>query len=1030
MGRILYSPQAAYVFVQYVMIQVVHAEVQGRVRFHIPELYRCESLKKFLQERLSRYRGNGISSFSPNILTGNALVCFNTDNSPETIGLLLEQCLREYHASTGSPQPDPKTGKSVIDRQVQDDSFPSPPTVGQGEPVAAFASAWREQEIAPWHTLETEEILARWSVSRETGLAQEVAQGNYEKFGPNALSEPEPRSGWEIFISQFKSLPVALLSAAAGLAVISGGILDAVLIMGVVAVNAGIAYKTESEAETTIQSLKNLIRPTAQVIRNGDLQEIAVEGVVPGDLLSLKPGTYIAADSRLVEADRLSVDESALTGESLPALKTTQVLKAENIPLGDRTNMVYRGAMVTGGQGLALVVATGRYTEIGKLQTLVEEAVAPETPLEKQLGRVGDELVLLCCGICALVCGIGLLRGFALLQMANTAVSLAAAAVPEGLPTVATTTLALGVKNMEKHQVLIRRLEAVETLGCLQTVCLDKTGTITKNEMTVVRIYAGGRVFQFNEEDLPAAVHQIASNGHEFAQLIRMAALCNETEIDWAENRYVLSGSATEKALVQLAIDLGIDVLDLRRRYPLLRVNHRSEQRPFMTTYHETATGDKLMVLKGSPLDVLAMCDTYLKEGQRLPLNVRQRLQIETENDRMAGDSLRVLGVAVYHGEINGNGLDAGNDRIDRGFTWLGVTGMADPIREGVHQLVSDFHRAGIRTVMITGDQSQTAYAIGKELNLSQGEPLEILDSTHLDAMAPETIKALAQRVHIFARVSPAHKLQIVRALQSAGQVVAMTGDGINDGPALKAAEVGIAMGHSGTDIAREVADVVLKEDNLETLVVAIQDGRTSYSNIKKSVHFFLSTNISEIMVTFMALAAGWGTPLNTMQLLWINLVSDILPGLALTMEAPEPSVLERPPRPTGEPIFSGDEYWSIMRESATLSAAALSAYGYGLMRYGIGARAGALAFNSLTIAQLLHAFSCRSDRQSVFRGNLPANRFLTLSVGGSILLQVLAMFTPGLRSLLGIGTMSLTDGVVIAGTSLMPLIINELIKK
>ena len=339
-----------------------------------------------------------------------------------------------------------------------------------------------------------------------------------------------------------------------------------------------------------------------------------------------------------------------------------------------------------------------------------------------------------------------------------------------------------------------------------------------------------------------------------------------------------------------------------------------------MTTHHASPAGDKLLALKGSPLDVLAMCNWHIKDGVRLPLNVQDRLEIELENDRMANDSLRVLGFALHQGELNGNFLENGFNQEDKGFTWLGLAGMADPIRAGMREVIADFHRAGIQTVMITGDQSQTAYAIGKALDLSQGGPLEILDSTHLDTMDQETIKALVQRVHVFARVSPAHKLQIVQALQSAGRVVAMTGDGINDGPALKAAEVGIAMGHSGTDVAREVADVVLQQDDMAAMVIAIRDGRTTYVNIKKAVHFFLATNISEIMVMFAALSAGLGSPLNTMQLLWINLVSDIFPGLALTLEAPETDVLARPPRPTGEPIFSGPEYWRIAQESATIS--------------------------------------------------------------------------------------------------------------
>ncbi|MBM4287172.1 MAG: cation-transporting P-type ATPase [Deltaproteobacteria bacterium] len=1014
------------------MVQAIHTAVEGRARFKIPALYRCEPLREFLQIRLSQHHGNGIRSFSANTLTGNALVYYYTTNTPETIALLLEKVVREYQVATGKLPPESKTG-GIPDKAPQQTGSPAdqdkaaPWSVSLQNFPQLFGAPWQDRPSKPWHTMSADTVLATWSTSPESGLSPTAVQENRSHYGPNALPETEPRSQWGMFLEQFNSLPVALLGAAAGLSLISGGILDAALIMGVVVANAVIAYKTESDAENTIQSLKNLVRPTAQVIRAGRLEDIAVEEVVPGDILALKPGTYVAADSRLIQADRLSIDESALTGESLPALKTIHPLEVETIPLGDRRNMIYRGTLVTGGQGLAVVCATGRFTELGKLQILVEEATSPQTPLEKQLGQVGDELVLLGCGICGLVFGIGLLRGFALLQMAQTGISLAAAAVPEGLPTVATTTLALSVKNLEQQKVLIRRLPAVETLGSLQTVCLDKTGTITENEMTVARVFAGMRVFQTDGGDFPATLSEAAVSGeHELLGLLQVGVLCNETEIITQGTEYILSGSATETALVRLAMQAGQKIIEVRGDHPLLRVEHRSEQRPFMTTHHTSPSGDELLALKGSPLEVLALCQWHIKDGVRLPLNVRDRLEIELENDRMAGDSLRVLGLAWHRGELNHNFFDNGFFREDKGFTWLGLVGMADPIRPGMREVIADFHRAGIQTVMITGDQGQTAYAIGKALDLSQGGPLEILESTHLDTMDPETIKALVQRVHVFARVSPAHKLQIVQALQSAGRVVAMTGDGINDGPALKAAEVGIAMGHSGTDVAREVADVVLQQDDMAAMIIAIRDGRTTYSNIKKAVHFFLATNISEIMVMFTALSAGLGSPLNTMQLLWINLISDIFPGLALTMEAPEKDVLEQPPRSAHEPIFSGPEYWRIAQESATLSLGALTAYGYGIMRYGLGARAGTLAFNALTFGQLLHAFSCRSEGKSVFSGRLPANRFLSLAVGGSLVLQVLALAVPGLRGILGMTPISLMDAAVIVGTSVAPLLVNE----
>lgn len=1003
------------------MIQAIHTAVEGRARFKIAGLYRSEPLKRFLEQRVVKANGNGIKAVSANTLTGNALICFDAGLPPEAISAWLAQVLTEFQQS----QP----CRADAQRTPPPSTAAEPEPTASRQPPAVLAPGYEEQPCQSWHTLETAAVLDVWSTSPTAGLSAAAAAAHKERFGLNAFPETQVRSHWEMFADQFKSLPVALLGGAAGISVLTGGLLDAVLILGVVVANAYLAYKTESAAETTIRSLKNLVKPTAEVIRDGVSQEIAVEDVVPGDLLALKPGTYVAADCRLVAADRLSVDEAALTGESLPVTKDTPPLTDGHVPLADRVNMVYRGTMVTGGQGLGVVVATGPFTELGRLQALVEAAATPVTPLEQQLDRVGNELVLLGCGVCGLVFGVGLARGFAFLQMLHTAVSLAAAAVPEGLPTVATTTLAVGVKKMEQHQVLIRRLEAVETLGCLQTICMDKTGTITRNEMTVVRLFVGMHSFSVDQGDLDEYADIITNGGdHELPWLLKVATLCNETEMQKHQGRQLLAGSATEKALVQLAINYGLDIDHLRKVYPLEGISHRSEQRPFMTTYHRLAAGETLLALKGSPLDVLAMCDWHLQDGRRLPLNVQERLAIEMENDRMAGDSLRVLGFAYA---LNGAG-ELENHTVDhneRGFTWLGLTGMADPIRDGVRQMIKDFHRAGIQTIMITGDQSATAYAIGKALNLSEGRPLEILDSSHLESLDQNTIRALAPRVHIFARVSPAHKLEIVQALQSSGRVVGMTGDGINDGPALKAAEVGIAMGESGTDIAREVADVVLKHDNLGDLMIAIQDGRTTYGNIKKAVHFFLSSNVSEIGVTFLALAAGLGSPLNTMQLLWINLVTDIFPGLALTQEPPEPDVLARPPRPVQEPLFSRDEYWRIAQEGATLTAAALGAYGYGIQRYGLGPRASTLAFNTLVISQLLHTLSCRSERHNVFTGTLPANPLLNLAVAGSIALQVVALLVPGLRSLLGMTPITLSDAAVIAGISLLPLLVNEMTK-
>ncbi|HAX77386.1 MAG TPA: hypothetical protein DCY88_16520 [Cyanobacteria bacterium UBA11372] len=516
----------------------------------------------------------------------------------------------------------------------------------------------------------------------------------------------------------------------------------------------------------------------------------------------------------------------------------------------------------------------------------------------------------------------------------------------------------------------------------------------------------------------------------ELLKLIHVSVLCNESEVNGQQNgEYVVRGSATENALIHLAIGAGINVIDLRKKYQLVEIKHRSETQNYMIAVHLNQH-HKLLAVKGSPIEVLDMCSWQIKDGEIVPLSEADRLAIAIENDRMAGKALRVLGVAYAHIE-NGENLPTSSSPPPENLIWLGLIGMADPIRSGVKALMGDFHQAGIETVMITGDQSPTAYAIGKELNLSQGEPLEMIDSTELGKLEPEAMKALCDRIHIFARISPANKLQIVQSLQTAGKVVAMTGDGINDAPALKAADVGVAMGHTGTDVAREVADVVLQDDQLETTIVAVSQGRTIYNNIRKSVHFLLSTNISEIIVMLTATAGGIGQPLNAVQLLWLNLVTDIFPGLALALEQPEPDVLSQPPRNPDEPIIKTSDFKGILLESATISASSLAAYGYALTQYGIGAQASTIGFMSLTSAQLLHALYCRSKKHSIYSGKtLPPNQYLTIALGGSFALQILAAVVPGLRSLLQIAPINIVDSAVIATSAVLPLLVNESTKE
>jgi Ca2+-transporting ATPase len=1039
------------------MIQAIHTAVKGRVRYKVPLLYRSETLKKHVELKLSKEEG--IYQVSANPLTGNVLVVFNSDNNVPKIASLIENILlehkdRESNAITTKDLPTNSDLELPIRSTSSEHRTPTKqplsPLKDSSRPtrkgkLRKLVTQAEEQKVESWYFQDSESALAEWNTSRELGLSHELVKENLERYGPNILPESVPRSGLSIFFDQLNSLPVALLGVAAGISVFTGGIADAFVILGVVAINATIGYITETQSERTINSLKSLVRPSALVIRDGNQIEVKAEEVVPGDLLILRPGSYIPADSRLIEAHRLSIDESALTGESMPVLKTVEPLPAgKDIPLADRINMVYMGTLVTGGQGFAVVVATGKYTEIGQIQSLVGKAESPKTPMERQLTRMGSQLVLISGAVCGVVFGIGLLYGYSFTQMLTTSISLAVAAVPEGLPTVATTTLALGIRNMRRHKVLIRKLDAVETLGSVQTFCLDKTGTITLNKMSVVAVHTGMRPLKVSEDKFITEDGPINPfDCEELLRLIHVSALCSETEVSRENGKYVLRGSPTENALVHVGLSSGVDVLNLRETYPVLKINHRAEGRNYMSTLHRVNQrrtinngGDPhqpplFLAIKGSPPEVLAMCLWQLKDGVKIPLTDEDRFLIENENERMAGKALRVLGTAQTY-------LDEGSDtNVREGLIWLGLVGMIDPVRKGVKEVIGNLHQAGIDTVMITGDQSPTAYAVGKELNLSRGQQLEILDSTLLTTMNPEVLKGLSERVHVFARVSPAHKLQIVQALQKARRVIAMTGDGINDGPALRAADIGVAMGNTGTDVAREVADVVLEDDNLETMVVAISQGRTIYNNIRKAVHFLLATNLSEIMVMFFALAAGLGHPLNAMQLLWINLISDIFPGLALALEPPEPDVLSRPPRDPEEPIIKASDFKRVTFEAGTLAASSLGVYGYGIMKYGAGPRAGTLAFTSLTTGQLLHAISCRSETHSLFdvvrvtgQSPLPPNPYLTLALGGSFASQALAMMIPGLRNLLGTTPISLVDGLVVGGSALLSLMINEMTKR
>ena len=965
----------------------VHTVVDGRARFAVSGLYRGEALARALESQLRRHPG--IASVSASTATGKVLVLFDPSLAWEQIQALVEE--------------------TVAAEQHRD--CPRSDDAGR---VRGEAQAFGERagdEGPNWHWMPVQRAASLLETSAKTGISQNMAVERLERFGPNRLPDLPPRSGFDIFVEQFNSLPVALLAASAALSLVTGGLLEAVAIAAVVGLNAVVGYLTESEAERTINALADDAWPPATVVRSGRRRQIAVEEIVPGDVIELRPGTMIAADARLIEVDRLTVDESALTGESVPVVKRIASLKKKALPLAERSNLVFRGTTVAGGSGRALVVATGPNTQLGLVSSMVQEARAPTTPLQRQLEALGRKLVMLSLGVCGLVFALGVLRGYGLLPMIRSSISLAIAAVPEGLPAVATTTLALGIGVMRRHKVLIRQLRAVETLGALQVVCFDKTGTITLNRMKVARV---------------VTPHGVAGNGgepEELPMLLAVGALCSDAKVKHMNGADTVDGSPTEAALLQFAAEHGVDVGALRRSHPLVRVEYRAEGQHFMATTHAGTGGKRLIAVKGSPEEVLALCSCRMDNGGCQQLTQAERNAIAAENGRMGAAGLRVLGMGFAEREsIEGDSKN--------GLCWLGLVGLADPIRPEARALIAAFHEAGIRTVMVTGDQPATARAIAKELGLNGVGALDVVDAEAFGHMKPHELEDIAAKAPVFARVSPRHKLEIVRAVQGTGQVTAMTGDGINDGPALKAADIGIAMGHDGTDLARQTASVVLEDDDLSTVLEAVRRGRATQDNIRRSVRFILATNLSEIMVVLAATATGLGQPLQPMQLLWINLVSDVFPCLALAVEPPHPDVVRRPPRDPHEAIVPTAQLPRIAVEAATISASALAAYGYGIARYGVEARAGTMGFTALTIGQMLHAWTCRSERHGVFTSEaLPPNRYLDAAVLGSLGLQIAALLIPGLRSALGLGRLSLTDGLVAGLGGIVPFAINELRK-
>jgi P-type Ca2+ transporter type 2C len=1002
-------------------VRIRSALASARVRLHAPALYRDPARSRELEARL-REQLEG-AQVSCNSLTASVLVV-GGQHSVDQIAMLVASLVGGRVDFASAERPPAARARSP--QATRESRSPAITKLGarlidQRPASAAGASHLLAQEARfPHHTLDVEAVVLRAGVDLALGLSDAEAASRLEISGPNAPDVAKPRSALARFFDQLTNVPVALLGGSAVISLATGGIADAIVIGCVVLLNATIGLAIEGQADRVLRSLLQHGPRRARALRGSVWREVDSATLVPGDLIDLRAGVIVPADARLVNANELRVDESALTGESMPVEKRPAAIADPAAPLSARSSMVFMGTVVTGGSGLALVVETGPRTQLGEIQTLAQNATQPATPLEQQLDQLGKHLVIVSASVCAAVMGIGLLRGHGLLQMLRTSVSLAVAAVPEGLPTVAITTLALGVRRLERRAVLARKPGAVEAIGAISVLCLDKTGTITVNRMTVQAVYTLCERLNAAELDEPPQ-----APSHALRWLLRIATLCSDVELRGEGRSLVLDGSPTETALIHLALGLGEDVIGCRDEMPRVSCRLRSDTRSFMETVHTLPDGRRLVAIKGRPAEVLAMCDRIALHDAEEPIDDAARMLIQLDNERLASDALRVLGLAYRFEAAEGTPAEEARDLV-----WLGLVGMADPAREGVAELLEKLHTAGIDTVMITGDQGATAESIARRIGLARNGHLEILDSTELERLPEEVLTSLAQRVQVFARVTPSHKLQIVRALQSAGRVVGMTGDGVNDGPALRAADVGIAMGGGGTDAAREVADIVLMQDDLETLVFAVEQGRVIYDDIRKAVRFILATNSSELMVTLATVAAGFGEVLTPMQLLWLNLMTDVLPELALAVEPPEQEVLLRPPRAAGQAIFDRSELGRMLLQGSVLSAVTLASYGYGVRRYGIGPHAGTIGFTTLSLAQLLHAIGARSEHHSVLdRGTLARNPAMAPTLLGSLALQTAAGVFPPLRRLLGATALSPFEwGFAVTGAG-VAFLVNETLK-
>jgi Ca2+-transporting ATPase len=895
------------------------------------------------------------------------------------------------------------------------------------------------REAVAWHTIGVTEAAGKLRSDLERGLTEAEAIRRLTQFGPNRLADSRGPSAMVILRAQFQSLIVFLLVVAASIAFALGENIEAVAVLIVILLNAAIGFLTQWKAEHALSALQKQSVPVAHVVRDGIEYRVAAADLVPGDVVVLSAGIRLPADGRIIDSARLRVEESALTGESQAVSKRPEPTLDTEASLGDRSCMAYMGTTVTDGRGRLLVTATGKETEVGKIGVMVDEAISRETPLEQKLDRLGQALVGIVLALCAVIVLSGWLRGNHLLPMLEVGISLAIAAVPEGLPVVATMTLAIGMQRMARMGALIRRLPAVEALGSVTVICTDKTGTLTRNEMTVQAIVIDGRCVRVTGGGYAAEGEFIDADGTRIDPAteprlrlaLRIGALCNDARIDRTGGGEFVLGDPTEAALLVAAEKAGMT--DASLRSDELRI----DEVPFdihskrMATVHRSRAGAIVAYIKGSPGTVLDLSIAQLREAGVVPMTEADRERHMQCNRDLAGTALRVLGLAYRELPEDYSRAD-----LDRDLIFVGLVGMIDPLRDEVKSAIATCREAGIRIVMITGDQPTTAAEIGRQLGLDRdplGRPVAAVHARDLKGLDIAGLDRVVSTASVFARVSPEHKLQLVEALQRRGEIVAMTGDGVNDAPALKQADIGVAMGIKGTDVAKEAADMIITDDNFATIVSAVEQGRIIYANILKYMHYLFSCNFAEILVVFVAILVGWPLPLGAVQILWLNMITDIFPALALALEPSAPDMMKRPPRDPREGLVNRQFFRLVFWQGAMLAGLTLFAYGLGMHWHGTDpaglSRATTMAFSTLALAQVVHAFNARSQRRSLFTSQLFTNGWLWAAVGFCVLLQVAAISLPMLQRVLRTVPLTAREWGVVLGCSVAPLAIVELLK-